>query len=400
MKIVFLAPFGIRPKGTVIARMLPLAAALQQIGHKVVIIAPPYTNPEDSGTEETVNGVTLKNAKLPCVGKALAAMPLGWQLFRMALAEKPDLIHLFKPKGYAGISAMFNQALSCGGFRLPQLFVDTDDWEGRGGMNELHGYSFMEKRFYAFQEQWLLRSACGVTVASRGLEQQAGEIGVLSEQLLYLPNCVTEKPLGNRSSGRGRFGFREQDKVVLLYTRFFEFGQERLHRILADIAAGSASARFLVIGQGRHGEESQLLIAAEAGGFADRLIMAGWIEPSELSDCLSAGDVALYPFDDTLVNRCKCPAKLTEILMEGVAVVGDRVGQIAEYIDEGESGLLCNPLLPAEMSAKTLELLDNHDRRCRIGENGRSRLLDHFSWRRYADMLDNFYVLRLGAVNK
>ncbi len=41
MKIVFLAPFGIRPKGTVIARMLPLAVELQKIGHSVTIIAPP-----------------------------------------------------------------------------------------------------------------------------------------------------------------------------------------------------------------------------------------------------------------------------------------------------------------------------------------------------------------------
>jgi len=47
MKIVFLAPFGIRPKGTVIARMVPLAAGLCALGHEVVIVAPPYTNTED-----------------------------------------------------------------------------------------------------------------------------------------------------------------------------------------------------------------------------------------------------------------------------------------------------------------------------------------------------------------
>ena len=41
MKIVFIAPFGIRPKGTVIARMIPLAAGLQGLGHRVTIVAPP-----------------------------------------------------------------------------------------------------------------------------------------------------------------------------------------------------------------------------------------------------------------------------------------------------------------------------------------------------------------------
>ena len=64
MKIVFLAPFGIRPKGTVLARMVPLAAELQRLGHELTIIAPPYTNPEDSGREETVCGVRLVNIRL------------------------------------------------------------------------------------------------------------------------------------------------------------------------------------------------------------------------------------------------------------------------------------------------------------------------------------------------
>ena len=106
MKIVFLAPFGLRPKGTVIARMAPLAAELTGLGCEVVIIAPPYTNPHDAGTVETVRGVTVKNIRLgPFTGTA-AAPVLAWRLFRSALAEKPDLIHLFKPKGYAGMAAM------------------------------------------------------------------------------------------------------------------------------------------------------------------------------------------------------------------------------------------------------------------------------------------------------
>lgn len=105
MKIVFLAPFGIRPKGTLIARMLPLAAEVQARGHQVTIIAPPYTNPEDSGLVETVRGVRLVNIHLAPKG-VIGTLQMAWRMLRGAMAEKPDLIHLFKPKGYGGVAAM------------------------------------------------------------------------------------------------------------------------------------------------------------------------------------------------------------------------------------------------------------------------------------------------------
>ena len=44
-RITMLAPFGIRPKGTLSARMLPLAQALPRRGHRVSIVAPPVQNP-------------------------------------------------------------------------------------------------------------------------------------------------------------------------------------------------------------------------------------------------------------------------------------------------------------------------------------------------------------------
>lgn len=391
MKLVFIAPFGIRPKGTVIARMLPLAVELQRLGHEVVIIAPPYTNPEDSGREEWVEGVRLRNVVLGPRNKALAAPILAWRLLRGALAEKPDLIHLFKPKGYGGLAAMAFLLLRGAGLRLPPLLLDTDDWEGAGGMNELHGYSSLEKRFYAFQEQWLTRRAAGVTLASRGLETMTVGMGVPQGRLLYLPNCVREQRTGNGAAIRSRLGIGGDTPVVLLYTRFFEFEQEKLAAVFAAIHGRVPAVRFLVVGRGRHNEEAQLLAAARRGGFSESLVMAGWVEPGELPDYLAAGDVAIYPFADTLVNRCKCPAKLTELLLAGCPVVGDRVGQLAEYMEHGVSGILCDPADWPELAERVVALLNDRAGREALGRAGRRRLLELFSWQQFAGALDKFY---------
>ena len=391
MKIVFLAPFGIRPKGTVIARMLPLAVELQNIGYIVTIIAPPYTNPEDSGKVEVVRGVRLENVALPIGGKGLGALTIAWRMFRAAQAEEPDLVHLFKPKGYGGLAAMLLISLRRFGIRVPQLFVDTDDWEGRGGMNELQSYSSMEKHLFAFQEQWLSRHAVGMTVASLELNRLTQGLGVSSNHILYLPNCVENTLNGDGSRIRQKLGFLPDTPVLLLYTRFFEFSQNRLHRVLALIHQRVPDVQFLVVGKGRQGEEVNLVAASRQLGFAHALTMAGWVEPAEIPDYLAAADVAIYPFDDTLVNRAKCPAKLTEIIRAGVPVVADEVGQAAEYIEHGVSGMLCNPAEPEQMAEHSVNLFKNPEKRTRFSLEGIRYVYTRFNWHSAADKLDTFY---------
>lgn len=391
MKIVFLAPFGIRPKGTVIARMVPLAAELQRLGHHVVIVAPPYTNPEDSGREEAVQGVTLRNIRLGPRHKVLAAPFLSWRMFREILLEKPNLVHLFKPKGYGGLSAMLMICLKSLGMPLPAVLVDTDDWEGEGGMNEIHHYHGLEKRFYAFQERWLLQRAAAVTVASRGLERETLRLGVPSGRIMYLPNCAGVSQPSDNAGIRSHYGITTDTPVLLLYTRFFEFDQSRLYQAFAAIRERIPTVRFMVVGTGRSGEDQLLQKRAAELGFAEALILCGWVEPPELPNLLQAADVAIYPLDDTLVNRCKCPAKLTEILLAGVPVVADHVGQVTEYITDGISGILCDPADPEAMAEAATELLNNRELRRELGAAGRTYLLDHFSWFKYAQKLDEFY---------
>jgi glycosyltransferase involved in cell wall biosynthesis len=393
MKIVFLAPFGIRPKGTLIARMLPLAVELQKLGHSLTIVAPPYTNPEDSGKTEIVLGVRLVNVALPATGKALSALPLAWRMFRAALAEKPDLVHLFKPKGYGGLAAMLHLSLQRLGLHLPPLFLDTDDWEGRGGMNDLHPYSSAEKRLFAFQEKWLSRTAAGVTVASRVLEKLTAGLGVPKGRIMYLPNCVEPTIEGDGKRKRELLGISPETQVLLLYTRFFEYTQERLHLLFAEIHRLTPGLRLLVVGKGRNREEELLLTAADHMGFREALTVIGWVEPEEIPDYLAAADMAVYPLDDTLLNRAKCPAKLTELLMAGLPVVADNTGQAAEYIRSGTTGILCNPGDWREMAAAVADFSGEAARRQEFGAAGRRYLLEHFSWRVYVAQLHDFYSM-------
>ncbi len=380
LKILFLAPFGIRPKGTVIARMLPLAEVLQELGQRVIIIAPPYTNPEDSGKSVVLRGVRLVNIRLSNAWKPAATLIMAWRMFRAATAEKPDIVHLFKPKGYGGLAAMLMILLSGLGLRQPVVAVDTDDWEGEGGMNDLQGYSTAERKVFAFQEQWLLQRAAAVTVASRALEEIVRQRASANGRLLYLPNCVGDVVPGDGMAVRARYGIPAEAPVVLLYTRFFEFEQDRLHSVFEGIYRMVPGVRFFVVGSGRNGEEQQLEVAARERGFSGALTVAGWVNPEQIRDHLAAADVAIYPFSDTLVNRCKCPAKLTELLLAGIPVVADRVGQIAEYLDGEKGGVLCQPGDAGAMVKGVVGLLSDRAARLQMGSFNRADIRERFDW--------------------
>jgi glycosyltransferase involved in cell wall biosynthesis len=368
-----------------------LAAELQSLGHQVVIIAPPYTNPEDSGKTEVVDGIPLHNVELGRGNKIKVTFQTSWRVYRAAMEAKPDLIHLFKPKGYGGLAAMYLVLKNLFSSEATPLFVDTDDWEGKGGMNEIQPYSSAEKWLFDFQERWLPQKALGVTVASRALESQVRERGASEEKVLYLPNCVEPKAKGAGEKVCARHRIEPETPVVLLYTRFFEFNQERLYSVFHSIVAEQPEARLMVVGKGRHGEEDALLRAAQQMSFAENLLLVGWTEPEEIPDYLAAADVAIYPLDDTLVNRAKCPAKLTEIMLAGCPVVADKVGQAQEYLQHGKNGLLVDPQHPEEMVQAVISLLNDPDRGRSLGNNARNSLLTDFRWQQSAEQLHKFY---------
>src|SRR5262245_26678136 len=136
LSICMLAPFGIRPKGTLAARMLPLAQALVRRGHSVTIVAPPVQNPEDAGQRAAYGGVLVEHTRLPGAPGPFAALEQAGLLLQAARAVQPDLLHLFKPKGYGGLAVRVAAVLNP---NLP-LVIDTDDWEGQGGWNDLLPY--------------------------------------------------------------------------------------------------------------------------------------------------------------------------------------------------------------------------------------------------------------------
>ena len=394
MRIVFIGPFAMQPKRTMAVRALPLARALVERGHQVLMLLPPWDHPQDAGWEWVERGLRVYNVPLPARVPALFHLCLTWRLLRECLRFRPEVVHCFKPKSYSGLSTWAVWQLRNFGLLKARLVVDADDWESSGGWNELERYSRLQKRFFAWQERWGLTHCDALTVASRALETIVWSLGVPRDRVHYLPNgwAGEQEPPDASAQAELRCSLGLGDApVALLYTRFFEFSVERALAIMQGVLAAMPEVHWLVVGKGLFGEEKRLLEAAQDAGIAACITYAVWVPAAQVPQHLALARVAIYPFDDTLVNRCKCAVKLMDLLAAGVPVVADRVGQNAEYILDGASGLLVAPGDTPAFVAATVRLLRDAELAAQLGRAARQRMHDQFAWQRLVQTAESAY---------
>jgi glycosyltransferase involved in cell wall biosynthesis len=401
MRVVMIGPFAWAPKGTVSARAFFIGRALVERGHQVTILMPPYNNPPHAGWEWVRDGVGLVNMPMPSWGdspQARLTVPLA--MARRATRLEPDLVHVFKPLGYAGLSGMYLRLFWP---RLP-LVLDSDDWEGRGGWADVNPYPRLWRWFFAWQEGWLARHADAVTVASRALQTQMWGFGLPPERVFYLPN------------GPDRL-FRERRQVSLdeqrrlrrelgvggaplaLYIGHISYGSEvnLALEALPRVVAAVPDIRVVIVGAGDG--LPALQEQARRAGLAERVIFTGWVDQQQIPAYLAAADLALYPYRDTLVNRAKSPSKITAYMAMGKPIVATAVGENVTYLDGGRAGLLTSPDDARTFAEGMVALLRDPARAAELGRRAERRIWEHYDWSRRVLQVEGAYQVALGGVN-
>ena len=383
MKIAMVGPFGFHPNKTMRSRALGLARPLAARGHEVQLFMPPWHTPDEADKTWEEDGVHLRYT--PLRG---GTMGVARRLLREVLAWQPDAVHCFKPKAYSGLAAWWLWQFHRHKLRL---IVDTDDWEGWGGWNELAPYSPRQKRFFAWQEQWGMAHNHALTVASRALQTLAWGQGIAPERVVYVPNGAGVSGQFTVDGGQFTVG-GGRPPTVLIYSRLFEFDVGRLVAVLAGVKTAVPDLKILSVGTGLYAEDGAQLreLFAEAG-LLTAVTGKGWVEEADLPALLRQADAGLYLMDDTLLNRTKCPVKLADMVMLGLPVVGEAVGQVAEYVVQGKTGLLRPSGDVDGLTADLSRLLQNGEERARLSANARVHYQTHFAWERQTAVLEQLY---------
>jgi glycosyltransferase involved in cell wall biosynthesis len=90
-------------------------------------------------------------------------------------------------------------------------------------------------------------------------------------------------------------------------------------------------------------------------------------------------DVGVAPYPN-LSHFYFSPLKVYEYMASGLSVVASRIGQIADLIEHGVTGLLYPPGCPDNLSTALERLRLEPDLRCRLGHAARAKVIRHHTW--------------------
>lgn len=404
MRIVYVAPFGMRHKTTVWARTLPLAQQLTALGWQATILVPPWDSPEDGGLRENRAGVEVVQVNIEGGLPAMTA-----RLLREIGMRQPEIVHCVKPRAYAGIvqwlmwqRRKMGARTADGGRALPisaRILLDMDDWEQ--AWQAVNQYNPVTARFLAWQEEWGMRHADGITTASRWLEAHVRDHAP-GVPLLYLPNGVAMDARGQPSGTTAQTESavsRESTQNVLLFTRFVETTPAWLADFAQALLAERSNVRLVIAGSPIHAEGDAAFrsaVAERASTYAGRIHWLGYVPQAALPGLYAASTVAVFPAQATILQQAKCSVRLATTLLNNVPVVASAVGEQAHYGADGTAWLV-----PADASAQTfasnvIALLADAPACARMIETAYAHLQASYQWSTLAQSLDGFYRRILG----
>lgn len=129
----------------------------------------------------------------------------------------------------------------------------------------------------------------------------------------------------------------------------------------------TTNCRLLVAGDGP--ERARL-----EGRFDTTAVFLGAVPYTQIPALYHEIDILVLPSHTEGLPRVVLEAQAT-----GTPVVATRVGGVSEVIDDGRTGLLCNPHDPTGLAA-AIDRLDDADLRTRLGRDGRATVVQQYTW--------------------
>ena len=161
-------------------------------------------------------------------------------------------------------------------------------------------------------------------------------------------------------------------------------GLALLAEAFALFHARRPSSRLLVVGDGPERADFESALSRHGVRYVTEL--TGAVAPDRVPGLLASMDAAVAPYAPQSQFYFS-PLKVYEYMAAGLPVVASRVGQVAETIRHGETGLLCPPGDPACMAEALERLAADPTLRARLGTEARRRVVGDHTWSGVAERI-------------
>jgi glycosyltransferase involved in cell wall biosynthesis len=159
---------------------------------------------------------------------------------------------------------------------------------------------------------------------------------------------------------------------------------------LGQLKRSGRSFRCAIYGEGPLYDE--LTATIERLDLRDEVALPGAVAQRDLIPVFQQADIfALAPFVTEDGDRDGVPNVLVEAMACGLPVVSTAVSGIPELVADDRNGLLVAPHNPEALADALAALLDDRERRIRLGAEARRTVVEHFDLRAAARELASLF---------
>jgi glycosyltransferase involved in cell wall biosynthesis len=262
---------------------------------------------------------------------------------------------------------------------LPRLIVST--W----GKDVIRDTDEPEPESEAHWKSYVLRQATILTATSRFLAERTKEYAPKGKTIQVIPFGVDLSQFDPELHPR-RGGTEKPYRIGFLKHLRTKYGPDTLIEATLILRDRGYPIRTLLAGEGE--DEDELRRLAKEKGVGRIVDFVGRIPHEEVPAFLASLDVFCMPsrWESETFGVAAVEAQAME-----VPVVATTVGGVPEAVDDGKSGVLVPPNHPDAIADAIGGLLDDPDRRRRMGQAGREFVRARYDWIENASRMEKIY---------
>ena len=229
-----------------------------------------------------------------------------------------------------------------------------------------------------------------IIAPSRFMREKLLEGGFSGQQVVYMQNFAKQGILDDAADGTDR------TERVNLYLLFFgRLSSEKGVDVLVDafieaLPSLPAKLRLVIAGDGPERQGIEDRIASAGPEASERIELVGFQNGQDMRRYTERAALAIAS------SRCRenMPYSIVEAFALGTPVIGTDIGGIPELVEEGQTGLLCEPGDVDSLSRAILRgaaLIQDRDAYAAMQANCRSYVLEHCSQDKYMKDLTALY---------
>lgn len=350
--------------------------AFRQLGHEVFLIGPGVKQ-EGPGEGRSSRFLWVKRlVKGPFYELAeLAYNLLGYRTLSQAVQDiAPDFIYdRYITFNYSAVAVARR-------WNVP-IFLEVNSPLAYERDHEADETLFLKRIAYAIEKK-VCCDASKVIVVSTPLKKYLQTIGVSSRKIAVLPNGVNLEKFYPRQRSTALLEELSlgTDDMVIGFVGILRpwHGIDILLEAFATVSRKWQNCRLLLVGDGPIQEEIEA--KAEQLGLGPKVSITGRVSHEKVADYVTLFDVAVSPKATFYAS----PMKIIEYMAQQKAVVAPNMENIADLVDDGETGLLFQAEQAESLAEALGRLIADESLRETMGRGALLSVTKRLNWKNNA----------------